>query len=33
MPTAVFENAIPAGEKPQTQALDHAAIGIGGVAS
>jgi len=31
--TAGFELAIPASERPQTQVLDRAAIGIGGVAS
>jgi hypothetical protein len=29
MPPAEFEPAIPAGEPPQTQVLDRAAIGIG----
>ena len=29
MPPAGFEPAIPASERPQTQALDHAATGIG----
>jgi hypothetical protein len=29
MPPAGFESAIPAGEMPQTYALDRAAIGIG----
>jgi hypothetical protein len=29
MPPAGFEPAIPAGERPQTYALDRAATGIG----
>jgi len=29
MPQAGFELAIPAGEQPQTHALDRAAIGVG----
>jgi hypothetical protein len=29
MPTAGFEPAIPASERPQTHALDHAATGFG----
>jgi len=29
MPPAGFETAIPASERPQTHALDRAAIGIG----
>jgi hypothetical protein len=29
MPPAEFEPAIPASERPQTHALDRAAIGIG----
>ena len=29
MPPAGFEPAIPASERPQTHALDHAATGIG----
>jgi hypothetical protein len=33
MPTAGFELAVSASERTQTQALDRAAIGIGGVAS
>jgi hypothetical protein len=32
MTTAGFELATPASEMPQIQALDHEAIGIGGVA-
>jgi hypothetical protein len=31
MPPAAFEPAIPASERPQTQALGHAATGIGDV--
>ena len=29
LPSAGFEPAIPASERPQTDALDHAATGIG----
>jgi len=33
MPPAEFEPAIPASERPQTQALDRAATGTGGKSS
>jgi hypothetical protein len=31
MPSAGFEPVIPSGERPQTQALDRAATGIGDI--
>jgi hypothetical protein len=33
MPPAGFELAIPTGERPQTHALDRAAIGIGKISN